>query len=63
LLFIFLHKLAVPLYFTRYIELTSRGVNDMIERFRNVGLPEQEFSLTDGFVTIVRRRPDLDSEK
>ena len=35
----------------------------MIERFRNVGLPEQEFSLTDGFVTIVRRRTDLDSEK
>jgi hypothetical protein len=31
----------------------------MIERFRNVRLPEPESSLTDGFVAIIRRRPDL----
>ena len=31
----------------------------MIERCRNSGLLEPEFYLTDGFVTIIRRRPEL----
>jgi len=30
----------------------------MIERCRNVGLLEPELYLTDGFVTIIRRRPE-----
>ena len=34
------------------------GVGDMIERCRNVGLLEPEFYLTDGFVTIIRRKPE-----
>ncbi len=31
----------------------------MIERCRNAGLLEPEFYLTDGFVTIIRRKPEL----
>lgn len=34
------------------------GVGDMIERCRNAGLLEPEFYLADGFVTIIRRRPE-----
>ncbi len=51
--------LAESLYLTKYIERMGTGVGDTIERCRNVGLMEQEFYLTDGFVTIIRRKPDL----
>ena len=34
------------------------GVGEMIERCRNASLLEPEFRLTDGFVTIIRRRPE-----
>ncbi|RQW77634.1 MAG: DUF4062 domain-containing protein [Methanothrix sp.] len=50
--------LAESLYLTKYIERMGTGVGDMIERCRSVGLPEPEFSLTDGFVTTIRRKPD-----
>jgi predicted HTH transcriptional regulator len=50
--------LAEPLYLTKYIERMGTGTGDMIERCRNAGLPEPEFSLTDGFVTTLRRKPD-----
>jgi ATP-dependent DNA helicase RecG len=33
------------------------GIHDMIERCREAGLPEPEFRLTDGFVTVIRRQP------
>ena len=29
----------------------------MIERCREAGLPEPEFKLTDGFGTVIRRKP------
>ena len=50
--------LAESLYLTRYIERMGTGVGDMIERCRNAGLLEPEFALTDGFVTIIRRKPE-----
>jgi ATP-dependent DNA helicase RecG len=50
--------IAESLYLTKYIERMGTGVGDMIERCRNVGLLEPEFYLTDGFVTIIRRRPE-----
>jgi ATP-dependent DNA helicase RecG len=50
--------LAEPLYLTQYIERMGTGTGDMIERCRKVGLPEPEFKLTDGFVTILRRQPE-----
>lgn len=50
--------LAESLYLTKYIERMGTGVGDMIERCRNAGLLEPEFYLTDGFVTIIRRKPE-----
>jgi len=49
--------IAEPLYLTKYIERMGTGIHDMIERCREAGLPEPEFKLTDGFVTIIRRKP------
>ncbi len=51
--------LAEPLYLTRYIERMGTGTGDMIKRCRDVGLDEPEFALTDGFVVIIRRKPEL----
>ena len=47
--------LAEPLYLTKYIERMGTGTGDMIRQCRYAGLPEPEFSLTDGFVTTIRR--------
>ena len=49
--------LAEPLYLTKYIERMGTGTGDMIERCRNAGLAEPEFTLTDGFVTTLKRKP------
>ena len=51
--------LAESLYLTKYIERMGTGIGDMIQRCKNFGLPEPEFALTDGFVTTIRRRPEL----
>ncbi len=48
--------LAEPLYLTRYIERMGTGTGDMIRRCREAGLPEPEFKVLDGFVTIIRRK-------
>ena len=49
--------LARPLYLADYIERMGTGTLDMIRRCAAAGLPEPEFSFTDGFVTTVRRLP------
>ncbi|OKY73995.1 MAG: hypothetical protein BM485_16215 [Desulfobulbaceae bacterium DB1] len=49
--------IAEPLYLTRYIERMGTGIHDMIERCREAGLAEPEFKLTDGFVSVIRRKP------
>ena len=46
--------LAEPLYLTKYIE--RMGTGDMIRRGLEAGLPEPEFSLTNGFVVNIRRK-------
>jgi len=51
--------LAEPLYLTKYIERMGTGTGDMIERCRKAGLPEPEFTLTDGFIVTLRRKPEL----
>lgn len=48
--------IAEPLYLTKYIE--RMGTGDMIERCRAAGLEEPEFRITDGFVTVIRRKPE-----
>jgi len=50
--------LAEPLYLTKYIERMGTGTGDMIDRCRAAGLPEPEFTLTDGFVITLRRKPE-----
>jgi predicted HTH transcriptional regulator len=48
--------LAEPLYLARYIERMGTGTGDMIRRCQEAGLPEPEFSLSDGFVVTLRRK-------
>lgn len=48
--------LAESLYLAKYIERMGTGTGDMIQDCRNAGLPEPDFSLTDGFVTTVHRK-------
>ena len=47
--------LAESLYLTKYIERMGTGTRDMIRKCVAAGLPEPEFSLTDSFVTTIRR--------
>ncbi len=47
--------LAEPLYLTKYIERMGTGTRDMIRKCVAAGLPEPEFTLTDGFVTTIQR--------
>ena len=48
--------LAESLYLAEYIERMGTGTLDMIRRCVEVGLPEPEFTVTDGFITTVRRK-------
>ena len=47
--------LAEPLYLAQYIERLGTGTRDMIRLCQKAGLPEPDFQLTDGFLTIIRR--------
>jgi predicted HTH transcriptional regulator len=47
--------LAEPLYLTKYIERMGTGTRDMIRKCLAAGLPEPEFTLTDSFVTTIRK--------
>ena len=49
--------LAEPLYLARYIERMGTGTGDMIRRCREAGLAEPVFSLSDGFIATLWRRP------
>jgi hypothetical protein len=49
-------QLAEQLNLTSYIERMGTGTGNMIRRCREAGLPEPEFSVSDGFATIIRRR-------
>jgi len=49
-------QLAEPLYLTKYIERMGTGTGDMIRRCREVGLPEPQFTVSDGFVTTIWRK-------
>ncbi len=48
--------IAEPMYLTKYIERMGTGTRDMIRLCQEVGLPEPEFSVSDGFVTLLRRK-------
>ncbi len=55
--------LAEPLYLTKYIERLGTGTRDMIRRCVGVGLPEPEFRLTDGFVTVIHRSTPVEEPR
>ena len=55
--------IADAFYFTRYIERMGTGIQDMTTRCVEYGLPEPEFKMRDGFVTIIYRKKDLAFEK
>ena len=48
--------LAAALYLVEYIEKMGTGTLDMIERCVAAGLPEPEFSVTDGFAAKIWRK-------
>jgi len=50
--------LAESLYLAKYIERMGTGTEDMISRCRAAGLPEPQFSVRDGFVCTLERRPE-----
>lgn len=47
--------LAEPMYLAGYIERMGTGTRDMIRRCVEAGLPEPEYAVSDGFVTVIRR--------
>lgn len=47
--------IAQALYLAKYIEQSGTGTLDMIRRCATAGLPEPEFTVTDGFVATIRR--------
>ena len=49
--------LAESLYLAKYIERIGTGTGDMISLCREAGLPEPQFTQTDGFIVTVERRP------
>jgi len=53
--------LAEPLYLTKYIERMGTGTGDMIHQCQEIGLPEPQFSISDGFVTTIWRKPYRDN--
>ena len=48
--------LAEPMYLTRYIERMGTGIRDMIQKCREAGLPEPEFTVSDGFTVRIMRK-------
>lgn len=48
---------AEPLYLAKYIERMGTGTRDMITRCKAAGLPPPQFSVSDGFKVVIRRRP------
>ncbi|MDR2562946.1 MAG: DUF4062 domain-containing protein, partial [Prevotellaceae bacterium] len=48
--------IADVLYYVRYIERMGTGIQDIVSRCIDYGLPEPEFQMKDGFVTVIRRK-------
>ena len=54
--------LAEPLYLTKYIKRMGTGTRDMIRRCQEVGLPEPDFAVSDGFETTLWRAGQVTGE-
>ena len=55
--------IADALYYVRYIERMGTGIEDIVEKCVNLGLPEPSFAIRDGFVSIIYRKPEIAFEK
>jgi hypothetical protein len=55
--------IADALYYTKYIERMGTGIQDMVKRCLEYGLPEPKFEIQDGFVTKIFRKQGLAFEK
>jgi predicted HTH transcriptional regulator len=55
--------IADALYYAHYIERMGTGIQDIVEKCVKFGLPEPEFKIRDGFVTIIRRKSNIAYEK
>ena len=51
--------IAETLYLARYIERMGTGVQDMVRRCLEYGLPEPQFFIRDGFVSVIYRKKGL----
>lgn len=51
--------IAEVLYRSTFLESWGSGVGRMVEACRAQGLPEPEYMVNSGFVTIVFRRPEV----
>jgi predicted HTH transcriptional regulator len=55
--------LAEVLYLAHYIERMGTGIQDIIKRCKEYGLPEPDFKMRDGFVATIYRKKGLAFEK
>jgi len=47
------------LYLAHYIERMGTGIQDIIEKCKNYGLPEPKFEMRAGFVAIIYRKKNI----
>jgi predicted HTH transcriptional regulator len=55
--------IADALYYVHYIERMGTGIQDIVNHCLEYGLPEPEFKLRDGFVSIIYRKQNVAFEK
>ncbi|MDR2692156.1 MAG: DUF4062 domain-containing protein [Dysgonamonadaceae bacterium] len=55
--------IADVLYYAHYIERMGTGIQDIVEKCADYGLPEPQFALRDGFVTTIYRKQGIAYEK
>jgi predicted HTH transcriptional regulator len=51
--------IADALYYVHYIERMGTGILDIVEKCVNYGLPEPQFVIRDGFVSIIYRKSEI----
>ena len=51
------------MYYARYIERMGTGIEDIVEKCLELGLPEPSFAMRDGFVSIIYRKHGIAFEK
>jgi predicted HTH transcriptional regulator len=55
--------IADALYYAHYIERMGTGIQDMVIRCKEYGLPEPKFLMRDGFAAIIYRKENVAFEK